>query len=142
MAKKSKAQSPEEIAFKNLLKKAENMMKDNESREHSKKVLQVGKEFAMLITFLRQLKIGRASEDELPKMWLAQILKDYPKELKKALDYYDALQSFDIVHNFEGFQASGDCLQKGRLWVAFNWFHLELPEKEEVSGADAGEVGK
>lgn len=146
MAKKSKAQTPEEIAFQDLLKKADYMMKSTESRERSKKVLQVGKELAMVITFLRQLNVGSANDEELPKMWLAQVLKDYPKELKKALAYYDALQPLDIVHNFEGFSTSGDCLEKGRLWLSFNWFHLELPKKEETTSADAGEssgeVGK
>ena len=146
MAKKSKVQTPEEIAFQDLLKKADYMMKATESRERSKKALQVGKELAMVITFLRQLSVGRASSEEFQKMWLAQVLKDYPKELKKALAYYDALQPLDIVHNFEGFSTSGDCFEKGRLWVSFKWFHLELPNKEEGSSADAGEssgeVGK
>lgn len=68
MARKSKVQPPEEIAFQDLLKKADYMMKATESRERSKRALQVGKELAMVITFLRQLNVGSASSEEFPKM--------------------------------------------------------------------------
>ena len=140
MAKKSKAQTPEEIAFQDLLKKAEALTKYNQTRERTRKVLQVGKELAMLLAFLRQVGIGDAKKDEVPKMWLAQVLKDYPKELKKALAYYDSLLPFDIVQNFKGFQISGDIEEKGRLWVAIDWFFMEVPNQgKEGASADAGE---
>lgn len=140
MAKKSKVQTPDEIAYQDLLQKAELMMKATDSRERSRKVLQAGKELAMFLTYLRQLKIGNTTDEELPKMWLAQMLKEHPKELKKALAYYDALQSLDVLHNFEGFSINGTCLEKGRLWVSFNWFHLDLPKKEEGASEESKEA--
>ena len=147
MAKKNKVISPDEATFQDLLKKAESLTKYNHTRERSRKVLQVGKERAMLLAFLHQVGIGDAKKEEVPKLWLAQVLKDYPKELKKALAYYDSLLPFNIIQNFRGFQVNGDIEEKGRLWVAFDWFFMEVPNKEEEgasadAGESSGEVGK
>ena len=140
MAKKRTKKSPEEEAYQELLKKAIALEKSRQTKEENQRALQVGKELAMLLAFLRQVGIGDAKKDEVPKMWLAQVLKDYPKELKKALAYYDSLLPFDIVQNFKGFQISGDIEEKGRLWVAIDWFFMEVPNQgKEGASADAGE---
>ena len=139
MAKKNNVKSTDEVTFQDLLKKAESLTKYNQTRERSRNVLQVGKELAMLLVFLRQVGIGDAKKDEVPKLWLAQVLKDYPKELKKVLAYYDSLLPFNIIKNFRGFQVSGGIEEKGRLWIAVDWAFMEVPKKEEDVSADAWE---
>lgn len=127
MAKKRTKKSPEEEAYQELLKKAIALEKSRQTKEENQRALQVGKELAMFFRWLQALKVGNLLTDELAKVWLVQVLKDYPTQQKKALAFYDALQKYPIMGNFEGFQVSPDSLEKGRLWLSPNWINFDLP---------------
>lgn len=137
MAKKANKKSPEEIAFQSLLEKAHKAIDASEKREQSKKALQVGKELAMLLRWLQEMCGDSALTEEIAEIHLAQTLKEYPQELKKALAYYNALKKITARGNLEGFTISGESVKKGRLWLAPNWHYMELPkEADKVEAAE------
>lgn len=138
MAKRSKGL--EDGALQELIKIANNMTEATESKERCRKALQVGKELSMFLAFLHQTKIGMAKQKDVPKVWLAQILKDYPNELKKSIAYYDSLLRYNIQKNLVGFSVMGDCIEKGRLWVSVDWFSMDVPGESESSNRNDSEV--
>lgn len=128
MAKKQSTTSPEEKALQELLKKAYKQIDASQKREASKKVLQAGKELAMLLRWLQEI-CGAASIEDA-EVCLAQVLKDYPQELKKVLAYYNTLKEYTTRSNFTGFQVRPSSLEDGRLWITCNWKQMELPKDE------------
>jgi hypothetical protein len=133
MAKKSTSTSPEEKALQELLKKAYKQVEASQKKEASKKALQAGKELAMLLRWLQELYGTSILTEEMAEINLAQMLKDYPTELKKVLAYYRTLMELTTRKNFAGFQVRPSSLEDGRLWISCNWLQMELPK-------DAGEV--
>lgn len=133
MAKKANKISPEEKAFQELLKKVQKQIDASLKREGSRKIMQVGKELAMLLRWLQEICGDSTLTEEVAEINLAQMLKDYPKELKKVLAYYNSLKGVSTRKNFIGVTVKPASLEEGRLWLACDWHQMELPK-------DAGAV--
>lgn len=109
------------------MKKAKAATEENRAKELRKNALNVAKEFAMLSRWLQEVTRADLLTDEQIKIWLAQMLKDYPLELKKVLEYSDKLKEYAIKGNFLGFQVKGNCIEESRLWLSVNWAQMEFP---------------
>ena len=129
MAKKKKI-SPEEEAFQKLLKKAQGDLAATLEKEKSKRVVESGKELVMFLCWLVQMGVADAPGEEKVKLWAAQAMQDYPKELKEVLAYYDRLKEYDTRKNFLGFVCRGKgSFEEGCLWLRIQWKHLDLPDE-------------
>lgn len=143
MAKKaSKKSAPEEAAFFDLMKKAKEAMDASQKKQKRENAVKVGKELAMLLCWLQQVE-GKDSKkqywEENSQIWLAQMLKDYPEELKKVLAYYARLKKYNTKDKLLGFTCSSSSLEKGELWVKANWASMEPPAE---TGEDTGRQEK
>lgn len=139
MAKKRIINSPEEKAYQELLKKAFALEKSRQVKEGNQRALQVGKGLAMFFRWLQALEAGNILTDELAKVWLVQILKDYPSQHQKALAYYDSLKKHSVKDNFKGFQVRPDSLEKGELCIIPMWMSMELSEGAKGEGSVEGQ---
>lgn len=121
------ALTPEEAAFQELMKKVLDANDTCRQKEKSKKVIQVGKEMAMFLCWLQEVTNAPLITEDNIRIWIAQLLEDYPEELKKVLVYYDNLKGFSTKWNFKGFSCEYDCLDKGALWLSIKWEDMNPP---------------
>lgn len=143
MAKKKNTETPETNAFQEVTKKAQAYLKAYRRSEESKHLQQYGKELAMLLTWLRQLGVTPAIDIEGGKVALASSpLKEHPKELKEALEYYDRLQDYDLKGNMHAFVPYPIGVLNGGLYVRILWSALELPKDKGTPSQPAASVAE